>query len=295
MTTSLVHREALMGTVVEFRVPLRGRARAECVAAVERGVRWFRDVEAVCSRFDVESEVARISAQPGVAVSTSPLLFEATRFALALAEESGGAFDPTIGAALEARGFNVEYRSGREVRVASHVEAASYRDVHLDAENHAITLDRPLLLDLGAVAKGLAVDLAARELQPLGDFLINAGGDVYAGGVNERGEPWSVGVQHPFDDAAVIETFRVSDAAVCTSGNYARRGPGGVTHIVDARSGADTGALASATVVASSAMVADGLSTAAFILGLDAGAELLSRQGVRGLLVATNLDRIAVA
>ena len=53
------------------------------------------------------------------------------------------------------------------------------------------------MLDLGAVAKGLAVDMAARELQPLADFAIDAGGDLYLGGRDPGGEPWSVGIRHP--------------------------------------------------------------------------------------------------
>ncbi len=61
----------------------------------------------------------------------------------------------------------------------------------------AITLLRPLILDLGAVAKGLAIDMAARELRSFPSFAINAGGDLYLGGFNPQGSPWSIGIRHP--------------------------------------------------------------------------------------------------
>ena len=134
----------------------------------------------------------------GVAVPASAILYEAVQFALAVAEESGGAFDPTVGSAMETRGFNREYRSGRPVRTApARSSSATYRDVRLDPQRKTITLLRPLLLDLGAVAKGLAIDMAAHELRPFENFAINAGGDLYIGGHNPRGGPWSVGIRHP--------------------------------------------------------------------------------------------------
>src|SRR6185436_3666886 len=95
--------------------------------------------------------------------------------------------------------------------------AVNYRDIHLDPGARTVTLNRPLVLDLGAVAKGLAVDLAAQELQPLADFMIDAGGDLYLGGLNPRGEPWSVGIRHPRSGDEILHTLRASNQAVCTS------------------------------------------------------------------------------
>jgi thiamine biosynthesis lipoprotein len=85
----------------------------------------------------------------------------------------------------------------------------------------------------------------------------------------------------------------VSNAAVCTSGDYERRSPiDGRSHIVDGRTRETSDAIASVTVVATSAMVADALATAAFALGADDGRAFLEAQGVDGLLVTSSLDRI---
>ena len=107
----------LMGTAVTFEAVRHPRRAAspDPEAHIERGLEWFRRVEASCSRFDAESEVRHLADRAGVPVVVSPILFEAVQFALAVAEASDGAFDPTIGADLEARGFNEEYRSGAAV------------------------------------------------------------------------------------------------------------------------------------------------------------------------------------
>ena len=280
-----------MGTIVSVQVVGHGtsqRARRERRRAVERALGWCTHVETVCTRFDANSELRRLSTRVGEGVAVSDLLFEAVQFALAVADASDGAFDPTVGHRLEARGFDREHRTGNVTR--SGINAAddvSYRDVTLDANARTITLHRPLLLDLGAVAKGLAIDMAARELAPFADFAIDAGGDLFLGGHNADGTAWSVGVRNPHDTTQLLDTVHVTDMAVCTSGDYERPG-----HMVNTRHGDPPAMLASVTVVAPSAMVADAMSTAAFVLGPTAGIAFLERHHVRGLLVTSDHHRV---
>lgn len=292
----VVRTSTRMGTFVTIHVvgaPVGTKTETESPTlreqAAERALAWFDRVEECCTRFDADSEVMRLVAQVGVAVPVSTLLYEAVQFALAVAEETGGAFDPTVGHAMETRGFNREYRSGRPVHTAIHTpvdcgKAVSYRDVLLDPDRQTITLLRPLILDLGAVAKGLAVDLAARELSPFENFAINAGGDLYLGGRNPEGEPWSIGIRHPRSDADLIDLLRVSNRAVCTSGDYEKLGADGGHHILDPRTGSSADGVASVTVVAPTAMLADALATAAFVLGPAEGIRLFDRLGVDGLI-----------
>lgn len=238
----------------------------------------------------------QLTAQIGVAVPVSAILYEAVQFAVTVAGESGGAFDPTVGYPMETLGFNREYRTGQTVRTALEPDGqVSYRDVHLDPARKTVALLRPLILDLGAVAKGLAIDMAARELQPLENYAIDAGGDIYLGGRNQKGEPWSIGIRHPRLDHELIDTIRVSNVAVCTSGDYERRSAhdGHTHHIIDPRTGRSADAVASATVVAPTAMLADALATAAFVLGPADGIQLLERHGVDGLMVSPTLERRA--
>ena len=133
-----------------------------------------------------------------------------------------------------------------------------------------ITLRRPLTLDLGAVAKGLAVDTAARELEPFRDFAIDAGGDLYLGGSNPQGNRGRSGF-------AIRETrmrssrrcaFRIRPCARPAITNGGARGETSHSRPAHRRS---AHAVASATVVASGAMLADALATAAFVLGPRSG------------------------
>lgn len=277
-----------MGTLVTIHVVRDGEGvdTAAIDAAMERAFAWFHQIEACCTRFRADSELMQVTAQIGMPVPVSAMLFEAVRFALTAAQESNGAFDPTVGAAMEARGFNREHRTREVFRSpAPAVADISYRDVELDPERRTILLRRPLTLDLGGIAKGLAVDTAARELQPFRDFAIDAGGDLYLGGLNPEGKPWAVGIRHPRRDGETIGTVRVSDQAVCTSGDYERP----AAHILDPRNGAAADGVASATVIGPGAMLADALATAAFVLGPADGIALLERLGVEGLIVTPQL------
>lgn len=272
-----------MGTLVTIHV-VRGGVEAE--EAISRAFGWFHAIEERCTRFDEGSELSRLTAQAGRPVAVSAILYEAVQFALLVAEETGGAFDPTVGHRMEARGFDRNHRTGERVRTAIANDDASYRDVLLDPDSRTITLRRPLTLDLGAVAKGLAVDTAARELEMFTDFAIDAGGDLYLGGSNQHGAPWSVGIRHPRREGELITSLRVSNQAVCTSGDYERR-----DHILNPHTGEPAGEVASATVVAPRAMLADALATAAFVLGPQEGIRLLNRAGIEGLIVTPDLER----
>jgi thiamine biosynthesis lipoprotein len=267
---------------------------AECAELVERAFGWFDEIVRRCSRFEPESEVMRLSTRVGSPVTVSPLLFEAVSFALAVARASGGAFDPTIGGALEARGFNRSYQTGATIDSSQRVaEAVSYDDVELDPAQSTITLRRPLVLDLGAVVKGMAIDLAVRELRSFENFSINAGGDIYAAGHGPEGDRWNIGLRHPRQPDDIFDILRVSNVAVCTSGDYERPGGNGASghHIVNAKTCRSPTRIASLTVVAPTAMAADALGTAAFVLGPTRGLRFLESQGVDGLIVSPSLKQ----
>jgi len=280
-----------MDTLVSIELvnPPESAAPTECI---ERAFGWFHEIEGRCSRFDPRSELSVLSRTAGVPVPVSQVLFAALEFALAVAGECQGAFDPTVGRAMVANGFDRNFRTGARVESAPGT-GGTYRDVFLDRVNQAVTLRRPLLLDLGAVAKGLAIDLAARELDAFPDFAIDAGGDLFVRGCNAAGTPWAIGIRHPREPGAIVDTLHLSNAAVCTSGDYERLRPDGEPghHIIDPATGSATSGVASVTVVAPTAMLADALATAAFVLGPEHGLALLRRHGVEGAIVSSEPKR----
>lgn len=286
----MTETRAVMGTLVTMTSVDEAPGIHDAMA---RAFTWFDEVEARCSRFEPESELRRLCGTVDQDVALSPMLFEALQTAVAVAEASGGAFDPAVGARMEAAGYDRHYRSGQ--RAPSGVAPAaevSFRDLHLDARRQTARLARPLLLDLGAVAKGMAVDLAARELAPFRNFVIDAGGDLYCAGRNPAGEKWQIGIRHLLQPEAIMESVPVSDAAVCTSGTYERG-----QHILDPRegSGGRAAQACSASIIAASAMAADALATAAMVLGPRAGLQLLEREGVAGMILSTDLQRFTTA
>lgn len=297
MSDSVIRTSAVMGTVVSMRVNLPDTwksTRVAAKAAIDECFKWFAKVESTCSRFEPQSELSLLSQMVGVPVPVSELLFNLLHFAVGVAARTEGAFDPTVGGAMNARGFTRNYRTGAVHSPGARAdEGASYRDVVLSVGDRTVTLLRPLVLDLGAIAKGMAIDLAATALQGFESFSVDAGGDVAVGKYNAAKAPWSVGIKHPRAPHTLIATVRTSDMAVCTSATYERG-----EHLVDPREPDNThgasanDALLSATVVAPAAMVADALSTAAFVLGAAEGLALLEREGVQGMLVRGDLSTL---
>src|SRR4051812_32317395 len=103
-----------MGTLVSIHV-VAAAGDQEADEAIERAFAWFHEVEARCTRFDERSELMQLCGRSGAPVPVSAILFEAVRFAITVAAASGGAFDPTVGARMAARGFNREHRSAKTV------------------------------------------------------------------------------------------------------------------------------------------------------------------------------------
>ena len=267
-----------MGTTVTIKVIPGPSTPGDAGAAIDRALAWFPRVEACCSRFDAASELSRLCHRSGGPVVASDLLLHAVSFALALAERTNGAFDPAVGATMLAAGYDRHHATGAPAPLPA--GDGTWRDISCDRAARTITLARPLQLDLGAVVKGLAIDLACRELAACMHYTVDAGGDVFAAGQPAPDRPWRVGISHPLLRGTLIDTITLDGDAACTSATV-ERGP----HLRDARTGAPARDLASVTVVAQTAMAADALGTAAFVMGPERATALLDEEGVDALLV----------
>lgn len=279
-----------MDTVVQIEARC-GDAMSEDELAIriDRAFDAFRKVEQACSRFSLNSELMQVCRRVGEATAVSPYLFEPLRFALEMAEWTDGSFDPSIGRLLEKRGFNRHYLTGKRTK-SNADDSATYRDIELDEANRTLCLHKPLILDLGATAKGFAIDLAASELIGCAGFVVNAGGDLYAGGMNDQGDKWTIGIRDPMRTNGILQSLSISGAAVCTSGSYFRRSETdeGEHHIVRPATGRSPNEWISCSVVAPYAMMADAFSTAAFAMGGEEGITLIAEAGLQGLIVTSD-------
>ncbi|TBL76454.1 FAD:protein FMN transferase [Paenibacillus thalictri] len=281
-----------MDTVIDIEVVTR-KSTDEAEAAIDRAFAAFRKVEQACSRFSPDSELMMACQQYEAPVPISPFLFEPLRFALEVAKRTNGKFDPAIGATMTAHGFDRHYLTG-DIMHGPPSDSATYRDIMLNDRNRTLYLRKPLTIDLGAVAKGFAVDLASHELKRYEGFVVNAGGDLYAGGADENGDSWKIGIQHPIYEDGLIQTVGLSNEAVCTSGSYERRNAAkaGMHHMIAPITKQSPNEWISCSVIAPYAMMADAFATAVFLLGLERGKRLLEQLGLKGILITPHLYRL---
>ena len=236
----------------------------------------FLDWHRRLSRFDEASELSALNRSGGEWFEASPLLLEVVQHALRRREETR-LFDPTLGRELEHAGYD---RSFDQVVLSPAHRApicpAPERAILVD--NGRILLPRGIALDLGGIAKGMAVDAALRAA---GRGLVNAGGDLYA-----KGHAYVVGVEDPFHPGRDIVPLRLRDRGVATSSTWKRRWSEGAHHLIDPRTGAPSGTdVLSATVIAVSAEEAEVAAKVALLHGLAGGCQWLNQRGLAGLLV----------
>ena len=227
-----------------------------------------------------------------------PVLLEGSVFrllqrALALSDETGGAFDPTAGALIRCWGFfRGEGRMPKPEEVAEAREKVGRKLLQLDAEERtARFLREGVQVHLGAIGKGYAVDAAVETLRELRvDAALVHGGTstVYALGAPPDQDAWLVGLCNPSDREERLGVVPLRDRALSTSGDYeqffevdGRR----YSHILDPRSGVPAAGVRSATVLAENAADTDALSTGVFVNGLAGARQLHETRPELGLIL----------
>lgn len=261
-------------------------------AAAEAGARL---VESRMNIYDETSELAQLNAAPaGMSVPLTPETLAVLRDSREMWQKTTGAFDVTASplfAMWRDAARNGQMPSAEAIRQARQASHWNQLTLH---DTGAIKSAETTRVDLGGIAKGAAIDRAVEAMIEQGcqSGIVDIGGDVRCFGTKPSGEPWQVGVADPFDSASgrMFCRLAVTDASVCTSGNYERFyliGGEHFSHIVDPRPGADLGSPAdlypSVTVVAPRAWQADAWATALSVLGPE-GFALLD-EGVEAMVV----------
>lgn len=282
------YRGEAMSTVIAVTLP----ASDDAQAAAEAVIALFQRLEQDLSEWREGSPLAEVNRRAGgEPVAVPPTLLDLVSRAVEIAERTGGAFDPTWAALWGLWDFRAEEpRVPDAEAIARQIELIDWRAIEIDREAGTLRLpERGMKIGLGGIAKGYALDRAAELLRERGvnDFLIVAGGQVYAAG--RRGDRrWRIGIRDPWGDPAdafaLLELSGAEEGGVSssTSGDYESFFVlDGVRyhHVLDPRTGRPARGLRSATVVSPDATLADALSTALMVLGPERGLALAEDWG----------------
>jgi len=234
------------------------------------------EIEAVTSHFREGSDLSKLNrAAGGPALPIGKELWTILRRCLEVSEETGGAFDATVGplVALWKRTWKVG-KAPSDAEAAAAKALVDYRAVRLaPGEPRAQLLKQGMGVDLSGIAKGYAVDRALAVLRERGipAALVDAGGDICAYGAPPEREAWLVGIRDPSRPGKILpKPLRLLDRAVATSGDYEQFGAAAgrrYSHILDPRTGKPVEGMTSVTVIAPDATTADAYATALSALG----------------------------
>ena len=229
----------------------------------------LKKVDQEFSMFNEESTVARINRGDSL-VERSDMFNEVYTLAMQVNADTHGAFDITVAPLVNAWGFGFKHEQ---------MPTPEQVDSLLQIRSQ---------MDFAAIAKGYGCDVVARLLEShdIVNYMVEIGGEVAMRGMNQREEPWRIGVNKPVDDSLSVNgelqaVLKATDICLATSGNYRNfyyKGGRKYAHTIDPRTGYPVQhELLSATVLAKDCATADAYATSFMVLGLDSARLLLDR------------------
>ena len=254
----------------------------------------FEHLDRVLSVWHANSEISKLNAAAGMApVTLEPEVIEVLQIAQQVSGWTGGKFDVTFGALSGLWRFDHDQdnRIPPARDVAARLPLVDHAALEIDGRRNTAFLRRAgMRVHMGGIGKGFAVDRAATMLRSHGieDFLVQAGGDLYASG--RRGDrPWRAAIRDPRGDGS-FAAMDLVDTTLTTSGDYERffiENGRRYHHILDPDTGEPARGSRSVTIVTDRAVIADALSTGVFVMGPRPGMALIEKlPDVEGVIVS---------
>lgn len=291
---AVVHqRHLLMDGIVDLTLvcddPLVAKTACEaCFREMRRHVEVF-------NRFDPKSQISQLNST-GRLKRPDPLLVKLLHQSAVISQASAGAFDisikPVLDLYLDALATTGKIPAWKEMQ--ERLELVDYHKISYDDREIGFSLPR-MNLTMDGIAKGAVVDagVASLRLNGFENVIVEAAGDLLAAGERDLQTPWRIGIRPPREGMDQLPILHIKDRAVATSGDYIQAYTSDYSsyHILDPRRGVSSGELSSATVIAPSASLADGLATAIMVLGVRDGLDLLkSFPGCEAYLIDKQLQ-----
>lgn len=271
----LTRRNRALGTDISITAFHADPATAE--QAIARAFAAIEHVEQVMSLYREDSELSRLNRE-GVLHHPDPALVQVLEYAATLSIQSGGAFDVTVQPLWSVYAEAAAHEQlPSAATLATTLARVDWRQVSVSAET--LSFRRPgMAITLNGIAQGFAADAAARALRAAGvtHALIDSG-EIGIVGTHAHKDHWSIGLKDPRNPDGLLGLAELSGRCLATSGDYETTFAADFSshHLLDPRTGRSPTALASVSVVAPTALEADALSTAVFLMGPERGRALV--------------------
>lgn len=274
---TIVQQKNFMNTVITIKVVKNDHKTVKILDCIELAFLEFDRIVKKYSRFDDNSELSNLNRSKGEWVNLSDEFLYLIEYMLKMAAETDGAFDPTVIDFLELYGYdkNYDFSKLEKPELDSLVkkiakERDSWKEIELDKINNLIKLKPNQRIDLGGIGKGYAIDCAYNKLNELGDFLIDAGGDIRAKGLNDKKELWKVDLltQTQGGEKKVVGAIELNNESISSSGSWARRFKS-FHHLINPKTGLPQNTFSTVFVQAPTAIESDTWATALFVAGED--------------------------
>ena len=244
---------------IPVHIPFVVLSSKEADVVIKKAEAIFTEYDLRFSRFNPESELMGLNMSNGAWHKVSIDLFQVLKRCVALAAETDGAFDPSVGGVLASYGY------GLPEHFSLSTPSPTYRDLAFNDRELLVRLAPGQILEPACLVKGMAIDMAGEALLETIDprtqgFMINAGGDILTKGAFEKGKLWNIAIQDPRNPSAIVTAVSIQNAGMATSGTYQVHGEQADKkwhHLVNMKTGEPTADIVSATVIANTCELAD--------------------------------------
>lgn len=283
----------LMGSAFDVSIVAENEAMAE--SFIQQVFDEVIRIDLLISDWKPNSQISEVNRNAGIKpVKVDKEVFELTKRALYFSEITNGAFDITVASMDKIWSFDglMDELPTTEA-IQKSLENVGYKNVILNEAESTIFLSKKgMKIGFGATGKGYAADKGRELMLKLGikGGIVNASGDLASWGRQVDRKSWLIGLRDPFKNGAILRTFPVRNAAMCTSGDYQKFALiDGVrySHIMNPKTGIPASGLTSVTVLGPEAETANGFSTSIMVLGVEAGLKLLESYSDYACLIIT--------
>ncbi len=285
----------LMGS--RFDITVVANNEAEGNSYIDMAVAEISRIEKLISDWVPTTQVSEINRQAGIKpVNVDKEVFDLIVRSVKISELTSGAFDISYASMDKIWKFDGSMtKKPTEEEIKKSVEKIGYKKIILNEQDTTVFLkEAGMKIGFGAIGKGYAADKAKALLIKKGAQagIINASGDMNTWGKQPNGESWMVAITNPLNKEKAFSWLPIDNSAIVTSGNYEKfvvfdniR----YAHIIDPRTGYPAQGIVSASVLCSSAELADALATAVTVMGVEVGLDFINQlKGVECIIVDVN-------